>query len=319
MLKIYPTFQIFLLLTTFTCQPLYAGQTLTLASQNMNRLFDDKDDGKHEKVVTNKTYLKRIKKLSEKISTSFERPDIIALQEVENLNILKDVAEALKNKGSDYQAVLIEGNDISGIDVGFLVNTRYRIIQQRQLFKNLHSGSSESYLFSRPPLLIEVCIAECVTIINVHLRSMRELRSKKQGKRVATKRKQQAETLAQWVNQFQLSHPLHRLVIVGDFNALPVSDKFVDVTGIIRGKPDQARPGYKSTDLIVRDLIDLTRSIPAKQRYSFVYKKHKQQLDYLLIGNSKNHKLKKLKFSSIDYRFSDHAALIAEIELVNRN
>ncbi len=317
MIKIFTLFKILLLFIIFSCQPLYAGQTLSLVSQNMNRFFDDKDDGQHEKVVTRKTYQKRIKKLSEKISSSFATPDIIALQEVENLDILQDVVKILKKKGLDYQAVLLDGNDISGIDVGYLVKKRYRVTEQRQLFKDLHYGSSESYLFSRPPLLIKVCIDECVTIINLHLRSMRELRNKNEGKRVAIKRKQQAETLARWVNQFQISHPQHRLVLVGDFNALPVSDKYVDVIGIIRGNPDQTRAKFKSSDLIERDLIDLTRSVPVKHRYSFIYKKHKQQLDYLLISNTKNHKLQNLKFEDIDYKFSDHAALMAMIELVN--
>jgi uncharacterized protein len=304
------------LLTLFTNQSLYAGQTLTLVSQNMNRFFDDKDDGRHEKIVKRKTYQKRIKKLSEKIITNLARPDILALQEIENLDILEDVAKRLKKEGLHYQAVLMEGNDISGIDVGFLVKKGVHVTEQRQLFKQLKVNSTDYFLFSRPPLLIEACMTECVTIINLHLRSMRGLRNKNEAHRVAKKRKLQAETIAKWVNQFQISYPQHRLVLVGDFNALPVSDNFVDVIGTLRGQPDQTRPKWKSKDLIERDLIDLTQSIPARHRSSYVYKKHKQQLDYLLIGDSDNYKLQKIKFGRIDFKFSDHAPLISVIELL---
>jgi uncharacterized protein len=320
MIKTLICFQLMLLFICSVYQAANAGQinvgqSLSLVSQNMNRFFDDKDDGLHEKVVSHKTYQKRIKKLSEKILINFAKPDIIALQEVENLDILLDVAKALKKKGMDYQAVLMEGNDVSGIDVGFLVKKPYRVTQKKQLFKNLHFGNSESFLFSRPPLLIKACISECITISNIHLRSMRGLRNNKKARRVAMKRKLQAETLANWVNKFQNANPQQRLILVGDFNALPVSDKFVDVVGIIRGNPDTARPKLKSYDLIKRDLIDLTRSVPAEKRYSFLYKKHKQQLDYLLISNSKNYKLKNLEFSRLDFKFSDHAALISNFEL----
>lgn len=315
-INIYSCFLFLALLTLFTWQPLYAGQTLTLVSQNMNRLFDDKDDGQHEKIVKRKTYQKRIKNLSEKIISSFARPDILALQEVENLDILEDVVNRLNKEGLHYQAVLMEGNDISGIDVGFLVKEGFRVTEKRQLFQHLNHGSTDNFLFSRPPLLIQVCMSECVTIVNLHLRSMRGLSNKNKSSRVAKKRKLQAETLAKWVNQFQISSPQHRLILVGDFNALPISDNFVDVVGTLRGQPDQTRPKWKSRDMVERDLIDLTQSIPARHRASYIYKKHKQQLDYLLISDSDNYKLKKIKFGRIDFRFSDHAPLISQIELL---
>jgi uncharacterized protein len=316
MIKIFPC----LLLLPFilnTSQPLYAAETLSLVSQNMNRFFDDKDDGQHEKIVKPKTYLKRVKQLTERIITSFAQPDILALQEVENLDILQDVVKRLKKNGLDYEAVLMEGNDISGIDVGFLVKKHYRVTQQSQLFRRLRFTDSDNYLFSRPPLLIEVCKNDCTTIVNIHLRSMRGLRGKKDRYRVVNKRKLQAETLAQWVNQFQNLHPQHRLILVGDFNALPLSDSYVDVIGTIRGQPDQIRPKWKSRDLVEKDLKDLTLSVPAMNRFSYLYKKHKQQLDYLFISDSKNYRLNSLKFDHLDYKFSDHAALIAELELLH--
>ncbi len=57
-------------------------------------------------------------------------PDILGVQEVENLATLQALAARLNqdavtagDPNPDYQAYLDEGNDVGGIDVGFLVRT----------------------------------------------------------------------------------------------------------------------------------------------------------------------------------------------------
>lgn len=307
---------LFLLMVIVGVQPVYAEQWLSLVSLNANRLFDTKDDGNKAQLLTQKAYENRINSLINKIVNGFTSPDVLALQEIENIEILHDLVHRLKSYGLSYQAVLQEGNDVSGIDVGYLVNTRYRVKKQQQLFASNRISHTEGFLFARPPLLIEVCQTECVTIINLHLRSMRQLSNKKAGQRVALKRKHQAEALAKWINRFQIENPSRRIILIGDFNALAHADKFVDVVGIIRGQPDQTTPKWKSEDYIQRDLIDLTQSIPKKSRYSYIYKTHKQQLDYLLIGDTANYRLESINFESIDFKVSDHAALKARIKLL---
>lgn len=316
MLKHSPRGLLIALFLLIPIQSLQADQSISVVSQNLNRFFDDQDNGLKEKILSPQAYQKRINQLTEKILTQFSSPDVVALQEVENQDILDAVVNRLNKKGINYRSILIEGNDVSGIDVGFLIKNSLQITEQKQLFKQVLLGNTDSFLFSRPPLLIQVCATECVTIVNIHLRSMRDLRNNKEGKRVALKRKQQSEWLAKWVNQYQNSYPSRRLLLVGDFNALPDSDKYVDVVGTIRGQPDQKHPRWKSKDLVKKDLIDLTRTIPASQRYSFIYKKHRQQLDYFLMSDNPNYKVKSLRFSDIDYKFSDHAALIGEIVLL---
>jgi uncharacterized protein len=316
MIKIFLRLICIALLTSCMDQPIYADQTIRLVSQNMNRLFDNHNDGKHEKVVSLKTYQKRINQLTQKIISTFQKPDIIALQEVENIHILNDVSKKLKTSGLDYQAVMIEGHDISHINVGFLVKKSFHISQQRQLFKDVNFEHSDRYLFSRPPLLIEVCADTCLSVINLHLRSMRKLDARSHdSKRIARKRRLQAETIARWVNDFQRKYPQRRLILLGDFNALPISDEYVDVLGIIRGNPDLQKPKWKSKDLIERDLIDLTTNIQLSDRFSYIYKKRHQQLDYLLISKTSNFRLNQIKFGHIDYKLSDHAPLIGELTL----
>jgi len=228
------------------------------------------------------------------------------------LRSLRDIASLInKRHGIGYQPVLIEGNDISGIDVGYLIKNPVKIKSVSPLFSNKTYGKKQKQLFARPPLLIEVCVPECIKIVNLHLRSMRGLRSAEDGQRVALKRRLQAEALARWTDTIQREQPRSKLIIAGDFNALTPSDKFVDSVGIIMGKPDMRRPRWKSRDLVATDLIDITREVKANRRYSYIYKRKKQQLDYILVSKTLIESLKSVSFSRIDYTVSDHAAVFA--------
>lgn len=318
MTHLIPTCLKILLLLLFSFAACADQLELNLVSQNLNRFFDDRDDGNKEPVFTHRLYRKRLNQLIEKISDTFQFADVLAFQEVENIDILLDISRLLEKKHSKkYQAVLIEGNDGSGIDSGFLVKKPYRIKSSQALFKNRSYNSKGEKLYSRPPLLIEICHDKpgCFSIVNLHLRSMRGLRSYKKGRRVALKRLSQAETLATWINSFQQQHTDKHLIIVGDFNALTPADAYVDSIGIILGNPDQSRPNWKSTDRIKRDLIDVSKRLPPQNRTSYIYKRKKQQLDYILVSSNLNRHVKSIHFTDIDYSFSDHAAVIVRFAL----
>ena len=286
---------------------------IRLASQNLNRFFDDRDDGNNEKILTTKRYQKRLNQLVEKVDKTYHFADVIAFQEIENIDILNDASHLISQRyKKHYRAILIEGNDKSGIDVGFLVNQSIPIKSSYSLLKNSFINP-QKYLFSRPPLVIEICPSLCLTIVNLHLRSMRGLRSNKNSDYVAGKRKAQAEAMALWVEQYQLEHPDKKLIIIGDLNALTPSDEYVDVIGTITGNPDQKTPLYISKDLICRDLIDITLNIESSKRYSYLYKRKKQQLDYALVSQGLKNHIKSIGFSWIDFKFSDHAALMIDL------
>ncbi len=294
---------------------LIADFPIRIVSQNMNRLFDDKDDGNQEKVVSTALYRKRLNTLTEAIADKFEFAHVIAIQEIESLDVLNDIAHLLRSRHHvEYRALLIEGNDQSGIDTGFLIHNSLNIKSVQALFSNsrLDGGAP---LFSRPPLLAEVCRQECLTLINVHLRSMRGLGSTKKGKKVAHKRRQQAETIARWLNRRQNTRPDEKIILLGDFNALSPSDEHVDVIGTILGAPDRKRPRWTSQDLVQRDLDDITARIPVDERVSFVYRKRPQQLDYMLVSAPLKPSVLSVRFTPIEYHLSDHAALIVEIAL----
>ncbi|MEE8523228.1 MAG: hypothetical protein V3T72_04795, partial [Thermoanaerobaculia bacterium] len=98
----------------------------TVGSLNLFRLFDDVDDPGPEddgQVVSTVEFQTRLTKFSRYIREVLDSPDILALQEVESLNVANDLAARILTDDAsvDYSAELIEGNDIGGIDVGFLV------------------------------------------------------------------------------------------------------------------------------------------------------------------------------------------------------
>jgi len=210
-------------------------------------------------------------------------------------------------------AILQPGNDVSSINVGYLVHHKLRIESSRQLFKDRRLGRAA--LFSRPPLLIKACLQSCITLVNLHLRSMRGLRSAKKGKRIALKRLGQATEIAGWVNGFQTENPQLALVILGDFNALTPADGISDIVGTIAGNPDNRGKRFRADDLVKQDLIDLTQSIPAAERYSYRYKGQNQILDYMLANRVFQANLIQIRFSPIRRAFSDHAGLLAEFKL----
>ncbi len=292
------------------------AEAFSLISQNLQHFYDNKVNGGKEKVLSTKKYIKRIQQLVDKVSKEFHYADVMAFQEIENIEILQEICKQIKKRyNKNYQPVLIEGNDISGIDVGFIVSSDFKLHSANTLFSQYTVQKSSEKLFSRPPLVIEICQQQCLTIVNIHLRSMKGLHSSRRGKRTALKRRLQAETLAKWINQFQNHYPDKKLLIVGDFNSLTPSDPFVDSLGTIIGNPDQNRPAWKSPDLVLNDLIDTSLLVSPEQRFSYRFRKNNQLLDYLLVSKNMQSNIKSIKYSAIDYKFSDHAALIALFDI----
>src|SRR5690606_32637285 len=103
----------------------------TFATWNLERFFDDGNDpGIGEPVLTAAALERRLAKASLAIRGYLHAPDVLGLTEVENLATLQALADrinadAIAAGAEDpaYTAHLLEGNDVGGIDVGFLVKT----------------------------------------------------------------------------------------------------------------------------------------------------------------------------------------------------
>ncbi|MBC7796027.1 MAG: nuclease, partial [Pyrinomonadaceae bacterium] len=277
----------------------------TVASFNVERFFDDQDDaGKDDAILTKTAFQNRLNKASIAVRNNLKTPDVLCVIEVENLETLKRLAEKINADAAKdgkanlkYEAYLFEGNDIGGIDTGFLVNsTKIKVVDAKQLGKDdmfkSPKDNKDKNLFDRTPIVLQATINDpktnqpfAFTVIGLHLKSLRGNNdADKDGDFVRMKRKLEAEYVANFMQSRQTSNPNEKMILVGDFNAFQFNDGIVDVVGTISGKPTaKEKVMVASEDLVNPDLVDLVNFIPANQRYSYSFAGNAQILDHFLV------------------------------------
>jgi|GEM_PF-1053380 len=278
----------------------------TIASFNMGRFYDDVNDPAiNEPVLTTAAFNVRLSKASLAIRNVMRLPDIIGVQEVENLATLQAVANKVNSDAvaaggpnPNYQAFLEKGNDASGLDVGFLVKiARVAVVEVTQVGKdstyiNPNTGTSE-LLNDHPPLVLRANIQRPsassfpVTVIVNHLRPLSGVDDPTEGNRIRTKRKAQAEYLAGLIQTRQAANSSESIVSLGDYNAYQFSDGYVDVIGTVKGAPAPAdQVVLASSSLVNPGLTDLVDLIPPDQRYSSTSDGNAQALDHVLVNKN---------------------------------
>jgi hypothetical protein len=285
-----------------TPAPAPGANTFTVASWNIERFYNNTtNDAGDDVVLTAAAFARRRLKASLVIRNALHTPDIVAVQEVENQSTLQALAETINADvvaatGVDpqYAAYVEEGNDIGGIDVGFLVKqatvTVAGVTQQGKDTTYVEPEGATATLNDRPPLILEATVHKpgttprTITVINNHLRSLNGADDDTaNGRRVRAKRRAQAEYLANLVQARQAANPNERMLVVGDFNAFEFNDGLVDGIGTIRGAPT---PGDQvmlaSSDLVSPDLMLLDALAPTSDRYSFMFDGNAQSLDHVL-------------------------------------
>ena len=331
---------------TATAARLPSEDEFTVASYNLERFFDTVNDPAiGEPVLTATAFANRLNKASLGIRNELHTPDVLAVMEVENLTTLQQLAskidsDAVANGDQDpqYAAYLQEGNDVGGIDVGFLVKTadvvagtpRIEVVDVTQYGKDTTwidpSDNSASLLNDRPPLLLRAIVhyadgrAFPVSAFAVHQRSLNGISDETAsglttaGDRVRKKRQAQAEYLAGLVQARETADPTEHLVVLGDFNAFDFNDGYVDPMGVVTGLPtpdDQTVVPNDGVDLVNPDLMNLHYLPVANQRYSYVFDGQAQSLDHILINQA-------LGGDVADFDL-DHARMNADFPETNRN
>jgi hypothetical protein len=288
---------------------------VTVASFNAQRFFDTvADPVTSDPVLTAGAYDGRLDKLSLAVRNQLRFPDIIAFMEVEHLTTLQDVAARISSDAlaalepdPEYDAYLMEGNDVGGIDVGFLVKTApisgstprveaVAIMQEGGSTTWTDPSDNTSRLLNdRPPLVLEAIVHFAdgrtypITVIAVHQRSFNGIDDPSpdgfvtSAERVQQKRREQSKFLAGLIEARQVADSEERIVVVGDFNAFEFNDGYVDVMGLISGSPlpdDRTVVTGDDVDLIGSDLTVLTDTVPAADRYSYTFDGCAQSLDH---------------------------------------
>lgn len=151
------------------------------------------------------------------------KADIIALQEVENLDTLKNFCSE-HNLSSKYKyKLLIDGNDPRLIDVAVLSKYPFERIVTHQYLRN----TANQELFSRDCLEVEFNISGKAFFLFInHLKSMFDLTDPVNGrKNTAAKRREQVKGILKIIED-RLGDEVDKtaFAIVGDFNDYPSTD-----------------------------------------------------------------------------------------------
>ncbi len=275
--------------------PVRARKTgeMSIGSLNLFRLFNDINDPGDEdnnNILTTKNYQTRLKKLSLYIRNSMRSPDVLGIQEVENISTLSDLSAKITADDSRviYTPHLIEGNDIGGIDVAFLTRTRIAVDSMTQIGSAETLSVNNSLLHDRPPLLLEARYTHPGTdftfaVMVNHTRSRIGIdKPGKRGLRVKMKRLEQAQSIAHKVQEFQSAKSCIPLAIIGDFNDFEFSDGYVDVVGQIAGDAIKESNQYFAANITDPVLKKQVLELAPNERYSFVFKGSAQTLDHAL-------------------------------------
>ncbi|MCA1614629.1 MAG: hypothetical protein LC795_10915 [Acidobacteria bacterium] len=242
------------------------------------------------------------------VRTVLHYPDIIGLIEIDDLVHLQALRDEINNDAVAagdpnplYEAYLSEGNREGGGDldqnVGFLIKTARvsvtSVTQERKDETYTPPGGATTFLNDRPPLVFDGTVdptgpnpRRVIVVVN-HLRSFLGIEEVAgDGPRVREKRKKQAESLADLLNDLQTANPGVPVISVGDYNAFQFSSGYDDSVSVIKGNPtpDDQIVVDQSPDLVDPDFVNLIDTLPAAERYSFIFEHTPQALDHHIVN-----------------------------------
>ena len=211
-----------------------AAASLTVATLNLQGLFDTVDDpGKDDEVPAPADYASGLDRRANSIGRYLGRPDVIGVQEAEKIEVLQDLAALPSLIATGYRAVLVEGIDPRGLDVGLLYNSgrvRLRASEARPVCSALRppsgpavscalsGGGSGFLLFTRPPLVARLEATdngERLTVVVNHFADPSADPAADDQLRVA-----QADAVRALVDELKAAEPDVPVVVLGDFNAV---------------------------------------------------------------------------------------------------
>ncbi|MBF2055578.1 MAG: endonuclease/exonuclease/phosphatase family protein [Candidatus Sericytochromatia bacterium] len=245
-----------------------ASTKLRIASYNIRNLFDGvpMPGGSAEKAKPEKELVA----LGE--AMRHINADVIALQEVENKEVLAQFRDRYIRELGYREMVLVEANDPRGIDVALI--SRYPVVDVKS-HKDVRfpvPGQQEQQGFSRDLLQVRVQGPNnyLFTAFVVHLKSQH-------GAEVAdAKRFAEADQINRIVRRFQEQNPKENVVVLGDFNDVVDAAEIASVV---------------NTRISGLGLYDIIHEEFGVQPWVFTYhpQKYRSRIDYILLNqNMKN-------------------------------
>jgi hypothetical protein len=323
--------------------PAAGSGEFTVASFNLENLFDpndtpnkrdpcDRDENGRpcRERVTPADFALKLSKAGQAVRNVLGGPTIVAVQEVESLGVLNALAASPDLAPLDYGAVLLEGPDPRGIDVGLLYR-RDRVavtgVYQHNACTTLDLGFDDEdercrsqeggpfdghFLAARPPLVVSLTIRGPsgefpLTVIVAHFKSKSGTDPEGQG--FTGRRVEEARLVAGIVNDLLAVDPDSAIMVLGDLNDSTNSEPLRVLTA--------AAP-----------LQNLTLQVPPAERYSSIVSGLSQVLDHILVTAQLRTRLIRITFAHLDadypvslggqpvpYQVSDHDPPLARFRL----
>jgi uncharacterized protein len=300
-----------------------SGQ-ITIATQDLGRFFDTSSTSSSAVEVTQAAYNRRLNKTASAIVAYENRPDIVAVQEVESLKALTDLSAAITAAAGAagqtdpaYAAYWFPSNDPTGLGNGVLIKSS--TIDTNGDAAPTLSGADATYqtlgnvtapLFDHPPILItkagvirQRTTEYPLTIIISHMLERTHIDDVTLnsegftiGEETRHKREEQAVYLANLIQIHQAVPNSEQVIAVGNYNAFEFSDGYVDTMGIIAGTPTTDPVVLVGSSPISPGLVNLTTLlVDPTDRYTYVENGNSEQLDHVLITSSLSQR------ASLDY------------------
>ena len=216
---------ILIVLFFIECGFLFAQDSLTIISYNVENLFDYKHDtlkndssflpeGMHHWTYHRyQTKLDQIAQVIVNIS-GWESAALVGLCEVENAHCLRDLCYRLKR--FHYKYIHYESADERGIDVALLYDTtKVKILNSKPLHIPLENDNTRDILY-----------VEALLTTNDTLHAMICHLPSKLGGTASTdwKRKAAKRVIQQQVDSILLLQPTAKIIVMGDMNSEPIND-----------------------------------------------------------------------------------------------
>jgi endonuclease/exonuclease/phosphatase family metal-dependent hydrolase len=262
---------------------LFAGERLRVATYNVDNLFDLKKDGhEYKEYIPNTSsqwnksnYWAKRRNLSKVIKDI--DADILALQEVESLQALKDLRATLKQKGLYYPYFKIANKKNTTVKVAILskipfVYTREVMVRYSFKYRNILEakfkiGREELYVF-----------------VN-HWKS----KSGPEKMRIVS-----AKALKKRLKDIGYDK---NIIILGDFNSdyeeykrfrknkkLNNTNGYTGINNVLRTKNQTSK--VKDTRYEEESFYNLWYDTDEKNRYSYIYKGKKEALDSIIVSQA---------------------------------
>ena len=286
---------------TFSC--FAAAEEVSFASFNLYWLFDERDPqlNNYEKYrgKVGQSYQDALNKVAQKIKAI--DADVIALQEIENEEVLKELQSALNQLGLNYPHRFICGcKDPTGQDVALLskfsasgtVVTSFN--HERKLYLTEEDRFNESETGLSKSLMVPLNIKdEVVNVFVFHLKSQR-------GGYVADKQRQAQAKIVRRITLPYLNKN-ENVIVMGDLNAEPGSKTL----HTIRGFDDVYTNLYQTTN---DDDFQGNKS-------TYIFNGRNQQIDHILLSRDLHKRFSSGQvYSGHGKDVSDHNAIKVSID-----